>query len=80
MKLTQYIPTLRLWVKVSGVEQKNQANVVQYHVYQNSPEYFVELTSKFEDSLADKEDVVEQVIKYLETKFGVNQHPEIVKK
>ena len=28
-KLTQYIAPLRLWVKVSGVELRNQANVVQ---------------------------------------------------
>ena len=60
-KLTQYIVALRLWVKVSGVEQKNQPNLVQYDVYQNSPDYFVELNSKFEDSLADKEDGVEQI-------------------
>ena len=30
--------------------------------------------------LEDKEDGVEQIIKYLEIKFGVNQHPDIVKK
>ena len=33
-----------------------------------------------EDLLADKEDGVEQIIKYLETKFGVKQHPKIAKK
>ena len=40
-KWIQYIEALRLWVKVSGVELKNQANVVQYDTYQNFPEYFV---------------------------------------
>lgn len=73
-KMTQYIAALRLWVKMSGVESKNQANVVQYSAYQNSPEYFLELDSKFKDSLADKIDGVQQIIKYLEIKFGVNQH------
>ena len=43
-------------------------------------EYFEELDSKFEDSLTDKEDGVEQIIKYLEEKFGVSQHSEIVRK
>ena len=32
-KLTQYIAALRLWVKVSEVELRNQANVVQYDAY-----------------------------------------------
>ena len=54
--------------------KKNTANMVQYNAYQNSPEYFVELDSKFKDSLTDKEDGVEQIIKYMEVKFGVNQH------
>ena len=40
----------------------------------------MELTSKFKDSLVDKEDGVEQIIKYLETKFGIKKHPKIVKK
>ena len=65
-KLTQYIAALKLWVKVSGVEAKNQANVVKYNAYQNSPEYFEELDSKFGETLADKEDGVDQIIKYLE--------------
>ena len=67
-------------MKVSGVKQKNQANVVKYYAYQNSPEYFVKLNSKFKDLLADKEDGVKQIIKYLEVKFGVNQQSEIVRK
>ena len=65
---------------MSGIELKNQASTVKYNAYQNSPEYFEELDSKFEDSLADKEDRVEQIIKYLEEKFSVSQHSEIVRK
>ena len=65
---------------VSGVELKNQANVVKYNTYQSSPEYFEELDSKFKDSLNEKEDRVEQMIKYLEVKLDINQHLEIVKK
>ena len=53
-KLTQYIAALRLWVRVSGVEQQNQADMIQYHAFQNSPEYFAELNSKFEDCLQTK--------------------------
>ena len=53
-------------MKVSGVEAKNQANVVKYKTYQNSQEYFEDLDSKFGDTLEDKEDGVEQIIKYLE--------------
>ena len=66
----EHIAALRLWVKVSGVEQKNQVNVVKYNAYQNSPEFFEELDSKFADSLSDKEDGVEQIIKYLEEKLA----------
>ena len=29
---------------------------------------------KFEDSLADKEEGIKQIIRYLEVKFGVSQH------
>ena len=78
--MTQYIAALRLWVKVSGVEAKNQGNVVKYNAYQNPPEYFEELDSKFGETLADKEDEVDQIIKYLEEKFGVSQHSDIVRK
>ena len=54
---------LRLWVKVSGVEKKNQANMITYNTYQTSQEYFEDLDSKFGDSLPDKEDGVEEIIK-----------------
>ena len=66
-------------MKVSGVEAKNQGNVVKYNAYQNSPEYFEELDSKFGETLADKEDEVDQIIN-LEEKFGVSQHSDIVRK
>ena len=67
-------------MKVSGIELKNQESVLKYNAYQNSPENFEELDSKFEDLLTDKEDGVEQIIKYLEEKIGVSQHSEIVRK
>ena len=54
--------------------------MVKYSAYQNSKEYFEDLYSKFGDMLKDKEDGVEQIIKYLEEKFGVSQHSEIVRK
>ena len=57
----------------TGFNQKNQASVVKYNAYQNSTEYFEKLDSKFEDLLADKEDGVEQKIKYLEEKFGISR-------
>ena len=65
---------------MSRIELKNQAIVVKYNTYQNSQEYFEELDSKFENWLEDKEDGVEQIMKYLEEKFGVSQHSEIVRK
>ena len=48
-KLTHYITALKLWVKVSGVEKKNQAIVVKYNAYQDTSEYFDDLDSKFGD-------------------------------
>ena len=48
--------------------------MVEHNAYKNSPEYYEELDPKFEDSLADKEDGIEKIIKYLEVKFGVSQH------
>ena len=60
-------------MKVSGVEAKNQGNVVKYNAYQNPPEYFEELDSKFGETLADKEDGVDQIIKYLEDNDTVRE-------
>ena len=78
--LTQYIAALKLWAKVSGVEKKDQADFVKYHAYQTVPEYFEELDAKFGDSLTAQEDGLTKIIKFLEEKFGVSQHSEIVRK
>ena len=78
--LTQYIAALKLWAKVSGVKKKNQANYVKYHAFQTVPEYFEELDAKFGDSLENKEDGLAEIINFLEQKFGVSQHSEIVRK
>ena len=79
-KLTHYISALKTWSKVSGVEKKNQADTVKYHAYQTSPELFEELDAKFGDSLTETETGLDSIIKYLEEKFGVSQHSEIVRK
>ena len=74
------IAALKLWVKMPVDKQKNQAKMVKNNAYKSSQEYLGELYSKFGNTLEDKEDGIEQSIKYLEEKFKVNQHPEIVKK
>ena len=48
-----------------GVRSWTKEPVVQYDMYQNFPEYFVELNSKFKDLLEDKEDGVKQIINTL---------------
>ena len=79
-KLTHYISALKTWARVSGVEKKNQADTVKYHAYQTAPELFEELEAKFGDTLTEKEEGLNSIITYLEEKFGVSQHSEIVRK
>ena len=79
-KLTQYIAALKLWAKVGGVEKKNQADCIKYNAFQFSPDYFDELNARFGESLSENEDGVNHIIAFLEEKFGVNQHTEIVRK
>ena len=73
-------PVLKLWAKVSGVDKKNQADYVKYHAFKTVPAYFEELDAKFGDSLENKEDGLTDIINFLEQKFGVSQHSEIVRK
>ena len=42
-RLKKYIAELKVWVKMSGVNTKNQDNMIQYHTFQKSPEYFKDL-------------------------------------
>ena len=78
--LTQYIAALKLWAKVSGIEKKNQADCIKYHAFQTVPKYFEELDIKFGDTLSNEEDGLTKIITFLEEKYGVSQHSEIVRK
>ena len=78
--LTLYIAALKKWSRVGGVEKKDQAETVMYHASQTCPAYFEELEVKFGETLEGKEEGITEIVKYLEAKFGVSQHSEIVRK
>ena len=79
-KLTLYISSLKTWAKVGGVPKKDQADTVFYHASLHCMDYYEELELKFGDTLSEKEDGLNSIITYLQTKYGVSQHTEIVRK
>ena len=66
-KVIQYIFVLKLWAKVSEVEAKNKANVIKYHAFQRSPDYFEELNDKFREALDWKEEGASQIMQIIDT-------------
>ena len=79
-KLTLYISALKKWAKVGGVPKKDQADTVFYHASLHAMDYYEELELKFGDTLSEQEDGLESIITYLQTKYGISQHTEIVRK
>ena len=70
---------LRKWSRIGGYALKDQGDVFTIHAASNCPTLAMEMDKKIGDKLAEAPDAVEQIIKWLEDRYGVDRQVDICK-
>ena len=70
---------LRKWSRVGGYAPKDQGDVFTIHAASNCPTLAMEMDKKIGDKLSEAPDAVEQIIKWLEERYGVDRQVDICK-
>ena len=81
-QLEFYIEALRRWAAITaatGLNKAIQAELVLTFAFNQHRELCKELSSHFGSELRDKEDGIERLITWLQTRFSLNHHANMVK-
>ena len=81
-QLEFYISALERWTtiaKVSGVAETLLADIVLAHAFKQAPELCKEMSDDFDNSPRNDNKGIEKIVIWLEEKFGMNKHADMVK-
>ena len=70
---------LRKWSRIGGYSLKDQGDVFAIHAAANCPTLAMEMDKKIGDKLSEAPDAVEQIIQWLEDRYGVDRQVDICK-
>ena len=77
-----YITALERWAniaKASGIADTLLADFVLAHAFKQAPELCKEMSDHFDDALRNDSEGIKKIVSWLQAKFGMNKHADMVK-
>ena len=81
-QLEFYTAALERWATLathSGIAEDIQADLVLAHAFNQAPDLCKEMTEHFGNTLKGDAKGVDKIVTFLQTKFGLNKHADMVK-
>ena len=81
-RLDYYITALKRWsglAKATGTQDAYHADIVLDRAFRTYPELYMEMSDDFSDTLKDDGEGIKKIIDWLNNKFGMNKHADMVK-
>ena len=77
--LNFFCSLLRKWSRIGGYAAKDQGDIFTIHAATNCPTLAMEMDTKIGDKISQAPDAVDQIIKWLENRYGVDRQVDICK-